>query len=686
MAKSLFGCALLMVLPVVASGLTMEMVTVGDPGNAPDPMNTNSVPDLPPDMGTVPYVYEIGKFEVRNDQYAEFLNSVAAADTYALYHAGMSEHACGGINRSGLYGSYTYATKPGYEDLPVVYVSFYDAVRFINWLENGQPTGAQGPCTTETGSYTLLTDGENTTNVTARAANATWVIPNDNEWYKAAYYDPTASGTTNYWLYPTRSDSTPNSRPPNMTDANSANFRRYEDPVDGVNDGYAKTLSNAYHADTNYLTPVGSYGVADSYYGTFDQAGNAFEWDEAIVEGSKRILRGGPWNGEWISLRSQAVSAYMPSIEIGSLGFRVAAIPKAPVLCAASPMNGEVCLTLRGSVGLPHQVEVSSSLTNWQPWAIVTLPAGGWSTNFPTDPEIPRRFWRARQGDAPPGFVLVPPGNFEMGNSFDASEGHSDELPRHTVYVSAFYMQTTEITKAQWDEVRAWGSTNGYSDLSSGAGKGSDHPVQMVNWYDVVKWCNARSEKESLTPCYYTDSAQMNVYRVGQLNIGNDSVDWSSRGYRLPTEAEWEKAARGGASGHRFPWSDADTITHSRANYNSYWVGGVPYYSYDANAYPGYRSPFSDGGTPYTNPVGYFAANGYGLYDMAANVREWCWDWHGSYSTSPSSDPAGPTSGLLRVLRGGDWYGQASRCRVANRGYDPPVGSFDNRGFRPVRR
>ena len=158
-------------------------------------------------------------------------------------------------------------------------------------------------------------------------------------------------------------------------------------------------------------------------------------------------------------------------------------------------------------------------------------------------------------------------------------------------------------------------------------------------------------------------------------------MKWDAKGYRLPTEAEWEKGARGGASGHRFPWSDVDTITWSRANYYAYPSA----YAYDLNPTTGYHPTFATGGPPYTSPVGYFAANGYGLYDMDGNVSQWCWDWYGSYSNGAQTDPRGPASGSIRVIRAGGWPAYAIYCRTAYRyAYTPGDGIHSFIGFRSV--
>ena len=156
-------------------------------------------------------------------------------------------------------------------------------------------------------------------------------------------------------------------------------------------------------------------------------------------------------------------------------------------------------------------------------------------------------------------------------------------------------------------------------------------------------------------------------------------VNWTAKGYRLPTEAEWEKAARGGLNAKRFPWGD--TITHSQANFNSNSV-----VAYDISPTRGFHPSYAVGNQPYTAPVGSFTANGYGLYDMTGNAFEWCWDWYGTYAAGPQSDPKGSGAGSVRVARGGSWYYDfALSCRVSTRYWDDASFRFFDRGFRIAR-
>ncbi len=285
------------------------------------------------------------------------------------------------------------------------------------------------------------------------------------------------------------------------------------------------------------------------------------------------------------------------------------------------------------------------------------------------------------------GFVLIPAGTFTMGNSLDSSgDGYPEETPTHAVTLPAFYMAKTETTKEEWDEVRAWGTTHGYTDLSIGLAEAPSHPVQEVTWIDVVKWLNARSEREGLVPVYYTNDAQTTVYRTGSVRVAHTQVKWTASGYRLPTEAEWEYAARGGLAGKRFPWGD--TITHQQANYCS-----DASYAYDVSATRGYHPTYATGVKYYTSPVGSFAANGYGLQDVAGNVWEWCWDWYGyggSYGSAAVTSPIGPdvTGGDAgRVVRGGFWLFTANFARNSARySYGPTYLQIDSGvGFRQAR-
>jgi formylglycine-generating enzyme required for sulfatase activity len=167
------------------------------------------------------------------------------------------------------------------------------------------------------------------------------------------------------------------------------------------------------------------------------------------------------------------------------------------------------------------------------------------------------------------------------------------------------------------------------------------------------------------------------VYKAGQVNMTNDQVLWTANGYRLPTEAEWEKAARGGLAGKRFPWGD--TITHSLANYISSTAD-----AYDTSPTRGFHPLYNSGDQPYTSPVGSYAPNEYGLYDMTGNVWEWCWDWYGAqyYTSGAINDPRGPSSGSFRGFRGGSWDNNAINSRCANRNRNTPDNRNNNLGFR----
>jgi len=184
-----------------------------------------------------------------------------------------------------------------------------------------------------------------------------------------------------------------------------------------------------------------------------------------------------------------------------------------------------------------------------------------------------------------------------------------------------------------------------------------------------------------LAPVYFTDAGLTNVYTTGEIA---PFANWTNSGYRLPTEAEWEKAARGGVNGQRFPWGN--TISTSQANYYS-----LTNLVYDLGPF-GNNPAFTNGAPPYTSPVGYFAPNGYRLIDMSGNVAEWCWDWYAAPpfpAGSPylgGSDPRGPATGTKRCQRNGSWSGHANFLRCADRFGLLPTTANTIGGFRCVRR
>jgi uncharacterized repeat protein (TIGR03803 family) len=291
-----------------------------------------------------------------------------------------------------------------------------------------------------------------------------------------------------------------------------------------------------------------------------------------------------------------------------------------------------------------------------------------------------QRFYRLSLLAIPSGMALIPAGSFTMGNSIGDSD-IVDAIPAN-VYVSAFYMDTNLVSLSQWQGVYSYATSDGYTFNNVGADKATNTPVESVDWYDCVKWSNARSQQAGLTPVYYTDAGMMQVFTNGDDGT-TVYANWAANGYRLPTEAEWEKAARGGLSGLRFPWGD--TISESQANYM-----GDTNYSYDLGP-PGDNAIGMIGGGPYTSPVGSFPANGYGLYDMAGNIFEYCWDWYAAPpypAGSPylgGTNPTGPATESLRVIRGGVWVSYATYARCADRDNVSPENADGYVGFRCVK-
>ena len=269
-----------------AGQTSLQTVAIGNPGNVSDPTAGSF-------YGSVAYNYSIGKYDVTISQYTAFLNAVAATDTYGLYNSNMATIAnIAGISRSGSSGSYSYNVI-GSANKPITYVSWGSAARFTNWLANGQPIGAEGNGTTETGSYTL--NGATTDSAllaVGRNSHATWAIPSEDEWYKAAYYN---LATSTYYQYPYSSNTVPTSAMPGST-PNTGNF--YDSTT-----GYAVTGSTTSSNNQNYLTDVGAYTASGSPSGAFDMGGDVAQWNEAVLSGA---FRGEPrWGVGLLSVRSR---------------------------------------------------------------------------------------------------------------------------------------------------------------------------------------------------------------------------------------------------------------------------------------------------------------------------------------------------------------------------------------------
>ncbi len=299
---------------------------------------------------------------------------------------------------------------------------------------------------------------------------------------------------------------------------------------------------------------------------------------------------------------------------------------------------------------------------------------------------------------------LISASFFELGSGFY----NADERPVHSLYISSFYCDALEVSTTLWAQVADWAEKNGYEfdehwkkakTGPSWSPAPNDHPMNMVTWYDSIKWCNARSEMEGRPPVYFEDLDWTMICRKGTKDLSNENVNWLAPGYRLPTEAEWEKTARGGREGNRYPWGDV--LDGSKANYrlsgDMFDNASTPVGYFNGNQVIQEETNSFEGQLELPMDM----VNDFGLYDLTGNVSEWCWDWYDPYwYGNPSAsvpDCRGPNSilsldivGGTRVLRGGSFQDDFSKdsgysLRMAFRHQKKPQSALRHVGLRCVR-
>jgi formylglycine-generating enzyme required for sulfatase activity len=609
---------------------------VGNAGNAADPSTG---------YGAVAYKYQIGKYEVTNAQYAEFLNAKAATDSYSLYNPSMASY---GITRSGSSGSYSYSVTGGLENRPVVYVSWFDAARMANWMMNGQGSGD-----TETGAYTL--NGA-TSGVVLANAGAQVYIPTENEWYKAAYYN---GATSTYSLYPNGQNTI------TTADAN------YE---------------NSVGSSTN----VGTYSSDPSFYGTFDQGGNVWERNDTVNYGSNYVLRGGCWLASTGSGVFQLASSfrfnYGPTVEAFIFGFRLASkqvniAPMADAQTVSVNEDSTLAITLTGS-----DVD-GSSLT----YAVGTPSHGtltGTAPNLTYTPDLDYNGLdsftftvndgAADSAAATVSITVTPVTDLEYvtignaGNPADPTSGHG-------AVSRAYKIGKYEVTHAQYAEflnrkasdtdvhelyspsasdygITVYGITRsgipGNYTYSVESGM-ENRPIVLVTWFNAARFCNwlANGKGDGDTE---TGSYTLNGAMEGIINANPEAEVW------IPTEDQWYKAAyyQGNGSYSIYP-NGQNTMTAAEAN----CIDETGTYLEE------------------TTEVGAYAASPshYGAFDLGGNVAEWTDGFEFMYT----SEETGVSVDIFgRVYRGGslgyEYYYMESRIRELI----PPIYPDNERGFR----
>jgi formylglycine-generating enzyme required for sulfatase activity len=611
--------------------------------------------------------------------------SAYSIDRYAISNA-LAITVAEWANAHGYgFGGASTLNGPGY---PLVDISWEDAAKWCNArseIEARTPAYYTDVALTQV--YRIDSPGPPFVNW---AANG-YRLPTEAEWEKAArgalstrrfpWGDTISHTQANYYSRASYTYDTSSTRGYNP--AFTASGQPYLAPVDALPpNGYG-----LYNICGNV------YQLCNDWYGDYDLSSSNDPHGPDSSPYSLRVVRGGSWADDAPSLACAARNGIDPSNSQGyrgnggNVGFRCvlsgALVPpiSAPAQIELVSLPG---ILVKGLASSEHEIRFRSDLllsNYWQVLDTVILGRSGarWVVDFSATNNS-ARYYQARQIR---NLVLIPAGPFIMGDS--SGDWEPGTLVPHIVTLSPFWMDKYAISRHLYDAVANWSVANGYDLTPTGDNVTTNLPVTLISWLDAIKWCNARSELEQRTPVYYSDPTKTNVYR-STVYVGGGSVvqtpyvNWSAKGYRLPTSAEWEKAARGGLDGQRFPWGN--TITHAQANYVSSAA-----FSWDISPTRGYNPMFMG-----LAPVDGLPPNGYGLYNICGNVWQMCNDWNGApYTSSPVTDPHGPADGQpgdfpspMRITRGGSWQNYARLLTCAYPGGIDPAIPDDTTGFRCV--
>jgi formylglycine-generating enzyme required for sulfatase activity len=589
--------------------VTIETVPIGNPGNPAATQFSFGYYSI----GAVAYSFNIGKTEVTNAQYAEFLNTVAAADAFDLYNTNMASDTRGGIVRSGDPGNFAYAVKDPaldgaytYGNKPVVWVSFSDAMRFTNWLHNGQPTGPQNASTTEDGAYPLngATTGAELAAVT-RAAGARWWLPSQHEWFKAAYHKNDGV-TGNYWGFPTRTDDAPNNNLPPGDTGNSANY----------------LLATG---DLDYpLTDAGAYTLSQSPYGTFDQGGNVWEWNDTISNSPDRWARGGGWNflSSSFGLHANNQGLQLMPAESNYIGFRVAeVIPEPSTLVLAAAGLGMILARRRRYAKLHRLllltiVSCSIDASNAaRAVTIETVPIGN-----PGNAADTRYIDTYHQNGTGAVSYLFRIGKTEVTNvqymEFLNSVAASDP----------YSLYDTQMASESMGGITRSGASGSFTyavkpPALSGTYTYNNKPVVFVNAGDVLRFTNWLHNGQP-TGAQDSSTTEDGAYTLNgaTTNAALDAVTRNSGArWWLPNEDEWYKAAYHKNDGTTANYWDFPTSTNDVPNNN-------PPSGDTGNSANFVDNVFTTGNSSYpmTDAGAYvLSASSYSTFDQAGNVYEW---------------------------------------------------------------